>query len=95
MIQNIEYVGSGPPTYLYSKRMIGASDEYYRVFASDARGYDRRHEQQNESYSTFAEKLAKEKAQLEEIKTVNKKIQTLQEAYQCEFGRSALFLKRF
>lgn len=39
MLQSIQYIGSGPPTYIYSNKAVGASGEYYHVFASETRGY--------------------------------------------------------
>ena len=44
MLQSIQYVGSGPPTYVYSNKPTGASGEYYHVFAAETRGYDNRRE---------------------------------------------------
>lgn len=40
MLQSIQYVGSGPPTYVYSQKAVGASGEYYHVFAAETQGYD-------------------------------------------------------
>ena len=40
MLQSIQYVGGGPPTYVYSQKAVGASGEYYHVFAAETRGYD-------------------------------------------------------
>ena len=38
MLQSIQFNGSGPPTYVYSKNAVGASVEYYHVFAAETRG---------------------------------------------------------
>ena len=92
MLQSIQYVGSGPPTYVYSKKAVGASGEYYHVFAPETRGYHGKRERQENKQSSFAKKLEKERAELEELKIVEPKSQNLQEVYQKEYGRRESFL---
>lgn len=94
MLQSIQYVGSGPATYVYSKKAVGTSGEYYHVFATETSGYDNKRDRKNERQISFAEKLAKEKAELEEFNIAESKSQDLQDVYQSEFGRSTLFLRR-
>ena len=48
MLQSIQYIGSGPPTYVYSKNAVGTSGEFYHVFAAETRGYDERQERRRE-----------------------------------------------
>ena len=47
MLQSIQFNGSGPPTYVYSKNAVGTSGEYYHVFAAETRGYDERARKRN------------------------------------------------
>ena len=65
MLQSIQYVGSGPPTYVYSQKAVGASGEYYHVFAAETRGYNGKRERQEGRSDSFAKKLEKESAELE------------------------------
>ena len=61
MLQSIQYVGSGPPTYVYSNKAVGASGEYYHVFASETRGYDsRREKKERENEERLRELYKKE-----------------------------------
>lgn len=93
MLQSIQYVGSGPPTYVYSQKAVGASGEYYHVFATETRGYDGRRERKEKETRVFAKELEKETAELEELKALdNNKSQNLQEVYQREYGRRESFL---
>ena len=92
MLQSIQYVGSGPPTYIYSKNAVGASGEYYHVFAAETRGYRERRERENERPTSFAKQLEKESAELEEFKVLDNKMQDLQEVYLKEYGRRESFL---
>ena len=92
MLQSIQYVGSGPPTYVYSNKAVGASGEYYHVFATETRGYHGNRERQEERQSSFAEELEKESAELEEFKVLDNKTQDLREIYLKEYGRRESFL---
>jgi len=61
MLQSIQYVGSGPPTYVYSHKAVGASGEYYHVFAAETRGYDsRREKKERENEERLRELYQKE-----------------------------------
>ena len=61
MLQSIQYVGSGPPTYVYSYKAVGASGEYYHVFAAETRGYDsRREKKERENEERLRELYQKE-----------------------------------
>lgn len=92
MLQSIQYVGSGPPTYVYSNKAVDASNEYYHVFAPETRGYSNKKEQKIYGPDTFAEKLQRESAKLDALNIVEDKTMSLQEAYQAQYGRRALFL---
>ena len=45
MLQSIQFIGSGPPTYVYSQKAEGTSSEYYHVFSTETRGYDGQREE--------------------------------------------------
>ncbi len=60
MLQSIQYIGSGPPTYVYSKKAVGASGEYYHVFATETRGYREKREQDREKRQDLQEIYLKE-----------------------------------
>ena len=92
MLQSIQYVGSGPPTYVYSQKAAGASNEYYHVFATETRGYDGRKERREKDGRIFKRELEKETAELEEYKVLDNKTQDIQEVYQREYGRRESFL---
>ncbi|MBQ8518117.1 MAG: hypothetical protein IJ455_00745 [Agathobacter sp.] len=92
MLQSIQYVGSGPPTYVYSQKAVGASGEYYHVFAAETRGYDGRRERKEKEERLFSKELEKESAELEEFKILDNKAQDIQEVYQREYGRRESFL---
>lgn len=92
MLQSIQYVGSGPPTYVYSQKAVGADGEYYHVFATETRGYDGRKERREKEERCFAKELEKESAELEEFKVIENKPENLQEVYQREYGRRESFL---
>ena len=53
MLQSIQYIGSGPPTYVYSKKATGAGYEFYHVFATETRGYDGRKEEKDRKSKFF------------------------------------------
>ncbi len=93
MLQSIQFNGSGPPTYVYSQKAVGATNEFYHVFATETRGYDGRKEDK-EGKSKFArEEMESENAEHEEFKVLdNAKPQNLQEVYQKEYGRRESFL---
>ena len=92
MLQSIQYVGSGPPTYVYSQKAVGASGEYYHVFAAETREYHGKRERQEERSSSFAKELEKESAELEELRVVECKTSDLQDVYRKEYGRRESFL---
>lgn len=92
MLQSIQYVGSGPPTYVYSNKAVGSSGEYYHVFATETRGYHENRERHEEKRNSFAQELEKESAELEEIKVVDNRHQDLNEVYIKEYGRREAFL---
>lgn len=92
MLQSIQYVGSGPPTYVYSNKEVGASGEYYHVFAAETRGYDSRRERREKQVRVLEKESDSENAEVEEFKVMENKAQNLQEVYQKEYGRRESFL---
>ncbi|MBQ2901102.1 MAG: hypothetical protein IJE49_04585 [Agathobacter sp.] len=92
MLQSIQYVGSGPPTYVYSQKAVGASGEYYHVFATETRGYDGRRERKEKEERPFERELEKETAELEEFKVLDYKAQDIKDVYEREYGRRESFL---
>ena len=92
MLQSIQYVGSGPPTYVYSQKAVGASGEYYHVFATETRGYDGRRERKEKEERLFERELEKETAELEEFKVLDYKAQDIKDVYEREYGRRESFL---
>lgn len=92
MLQSIQYVGSGPPTYVYSQKAVGASGEYYHVFASETRGYDARRERKNKRPEVLTTE-PESKESPEEFKVVEEpRNERLQEIYLKEYGRRESFL---
>ena len=85
MLQSIQFNGSGPPTYVYSKNAVGASGEYYHVFASETRGYDERRERRYRENAVKEKESEAENNEHPEFKVLdNTKKTSLQEAYQRE-----------
>ena len=92
MLQSIQFIGSGPPTYVYSQNAGGASAEYYHVFATETRGYDGQNEEK-ERKSKSPKELIEENGEPEEFKVVdNRKSENLREFYEKEYGRRESFL---
>lgn len=92
MLQSIQFNGSGPPTYVYSQNAVGASGEYYHVFATETRGYDG-HKEENERKSSMRKNLQEESGEQEDFKVVdNRKAENLREVYEKEYGRRESFL---
>ncbi len=93
MLQSIQFNGSGPPTYVYSKNAVGASGEFYHVFAAETRGYDDRQERRREHSAVKEEESEAEKSEHPEFKVLdNRKRESVQEVYQKEYGRRESFL---
>lgn len=93
MLQSIQFIGSGPPTYIYSKNAVGASGEYYHVFAAETRGYDNRQERKNRKSNTLKRETNVSETEQEEFKVVNEvTIESLKDVYQKEYGKRESFL---
>ena len=92
MLQSIQYVGSGPPTYVYSNKAAGARGEYYHVLAAETRGYDSRRERREKQLRAVEHEVDSENAEVEEFKVLEDKTQNLQEIYKKEYGRRESFL---
>jgi len=92
MLQSIQYIGSGPPTYVYSQKAVGASGEYYHVFASETRGYDGQREHREKEEKKIKKEVEKENIESEEFMVLDNKQQSLQDAYQKEYRKRESFL---
>ena len=93
MLQSLQFNGSGPPTYVYSKNAVGASGEYYHVFAAETRGYDEKEERRRRETSVKERESEAKSSENPEFKVLyNAKKTSLQEAYQKEYGRREAFL---
>ena len=93
MLQSIQFNGSGPPTYVYSKNAVGASGEYYHVFAAETRGYDERQERRRGDSAVKEKENGKGNSERPEFKVVdNAKEPSIQEAYEKEYRRRESFL---
>ncbi len=93
MLQSIQYNGSGPPTYVYSKKAVGATMEYYQVFATETREYDGKENSKYTNSHTDEEVIEQEGIEHEEFKVLdNAKTESIQEAYEKEYRRRESFL---
>lgn len=93
MLQSIQFNGSGPPTYVYSKNAVGSSGEYYHVFAAETRGYDERRERRRGHSAVERDVGEKEGAEAVEFKVLDStKKESLQDVYQKEYGKRESFL---
>ena len=93
MLQSIQFNGSGPPTYVYSKNTVGASGEYYHVFAAETRGYDERQERRRREAAVKEREDKAENNEHSEFKVLeNTKKTSIEEAYEKEYRRRESFL---
>ena len=95
MLQSIQFLGSGPPTYVYSKKAVGASYDFYHVFAAETRGYDARKEEKERKNKFLKKKVEEEYKEPEESMVLNDEgRRSVQEVYEKEYGRRESFLWR-
>lgn len=93
MLQSIQYIGSGPPTYVYSQEASGTSSDFYHVFATETREYDSRKDHRERSERVFFKRVEKEVEEVEEFKVPDySKTPTLLDIYQREYGKRESFL---
>ena len=93
MLQSIQFNGCGPPTYVYSNNVVGASMEYYHVFSAETRGYDERQERRRKDAEIKEKEDEVQENQAPQFKVLdNTKKTNLQETYQKEYGRRESFL---
>ncbi len=93
MLQSIQFLGSGPPTYVYSQKAVGASYDFYHVFAAETRGYEKKREREHSNSNKKRAFVEKENAEQEEFKVAdNRKKENLQQVYEKEYGRRESFL---
>lgn len=93
MLQSIQFIGSGSPTYVYSQKASGATMDFYHVFAAETRGYNGKRKR-NETVSSLRKKrLEHENAEYEEFEMMDSpKNESLQQIYEREYGRRESFL---
>ena len=95
MLQTIQFIGTGPPTYVNSKNAVGASGAFYHVFATETRAYEERHEKEEQRYKIPKRKGEGETVEQKEFVVLDyTKKDNLQEIYQKEYGKRELFLWR-
>ena len=94
MLQSIQFIGSGPPTYVYSKSAVGLGNAFFHVFAAETRGYDGRQERRHSRHSLLKKEaeMAEYAEQEEAVLAEERKPENLQEVYQKEYGKRESFL---
>ena len=93
MLQSIQFIGSGPPTYVYSQKAVGSTMEFYQVFAAETRGYDGKKAHQDTTSRLKKKEVEKETTEAEEFKVMDiHKAENLQQVYEKEYGRRESFL---
>ena len=92
MLQSIQYIGSGPPTYVYSNKETGSNDEFYHVLAAETRGYSGNKQKKNNPFGWLKREIKTEAVEQEELKTNTKPNGNIQEMYEKEYGRRESFL---
>lgn len=92
MLQCIQYIGSGPPTYVYSNKTVGASGEYYHVLAAETRGYDAERERKERKERLLEKEIENENQESEEFKVIDSRTQNLLDAYKKEYRKRESFL---
>ena len=92
MLQSIQYIGSGPPTYVYSENAASASNMFFRVFAPETSGYRSQQEKKEEKDNKIRRKEESEPKEEELRVPETRHSENLQEVYQKEYGRRESFL---
>ncbi len=93
MLQSIQFIGSGPPTYVYSQKAVGSSMEFYHVFAAETRGYDGKKNHNDGASRLKKKEMENEAIEAEEFKVIEtRKMDNLQQVYEKEYGRRESFL---
>lgn len=93
MLQSIQFIGSGPPTYVYASKATGASMEFYQVFAAETRSYEEHRERRELEVNQKKKMVEHKQEENHEMKvTTNQTIGNLQELYEREYGRRESFL---
>lgn len=93
MLQSIQFIGSGPPTYVYSQKAVGSTMDFYQVFAAETRGYDGKRNRQDTASRLKKKEVEKEHTETEEFKVMDiRKTENLQQVYEKEYGRRESFL---
>jgi len=93
MLQSIQYIGSGPPTYVFSQNVVGASNAFYHVFAAETSGYDSHRDRKDERTNIVRKEIESEPEDFQELTAQESRSQeNLQEVYQKEYGKRELFL---
>jgi len=93
MLQSIQFCGSGPPTYVYSKNAVGLGNAFFHVFAAETRGYDAQQERQHSKRFVPEEEAENGPPEQEEAKEVQgDRKENLQAVYEKEYGKRESFL---
>ena len=93
MLQSIQFVGSGPPTYVYAQKAAGSSMEFYYVFAAETKKHDGDREKREQHVHLKKVALEDEHSEAEEARTmVDCKMESIQQVYEKEYGKRELFL---
>ena len=93
MLQSIQFIGSGPPTYVYSQKAVGSTMEFYQVFAAETRGYDGKKNHHDAASPLKKKEVEKEHVETDEFKVMNiYKAEDLQQVYEKEYGKRESFL---
>lgn len=96
MLQSIQYIGSGPPTYVYSENATSASNMFYQVFATQTNGYDAQHEDgrrkeplvHREEHTASDAEVVDAEFRVLEVKPK----ENLEEVYKKQYGKREAFL---
>ena len=93
MLQSIQFIGSGSPTYVYSQRAVGSTMDFYHVFAAETRGYNGKKRRNDDVLHLKKKALENEIVEAEEVRVVDTpKMENLQQVYEKEYGRRESFL---
>lgn len=93
MLQSIQFIGSGPPTYIYTDQDETSGVDFRSVLATETRGYNQR--QSQETARVGAVKKRRMDASLgndEVVAFAQKYEENLQNMYQMGYGKRDVFL---
>lgn len=88
MLQSIQFIGSGPPTYIYTDQEESSGVDFRSVLATETRDYNQRKNQETTNIGVVKKKRGNELLESEEMMAFDQKYkENLQNIYQMGYGK--------